>query len=164
MFGTSTSRLTSLILAAGFIGLAAPQMGAGPEVKRQAAGLSFHPPGFGKIQVRFGDRRRPEVVHVHNVAPCELDLSAFQSGSTVIVVANGANHESGYITRFEACDVNDRTPEITLMNTRGRDACAQVLTRFETTGSFNSRRQLSCIQVRVGDRVQEVRVVQAPRL
>jgi len=165
MFRSATSRLSSVVLAAGMVCLAAPMMGAGPELKTETRGIRFDPPGFGKIKVRFGTpQRRPEVRRHDHAAPCELELSAFQSGDTVIVVANGANRESGYVTRFEACDLHDRTPEVHLRNDRGHGHCAQVITKFEATGSFTSRRQISCIKVHVGNQCYDVRVVQTPCL
>jgi hypothetical protein len=166
MFRSNASRLSSVLLAASLVGLAAPLMGAGPEVK--LGGIQFDPPGFGKLRVRWGSgrapQRQPEIRRHDHMAPCELELSAFQSGSTVIVVARGANRESGYITRFEACDLNDRTPEVHLHNHRSHDHCAQAITRFEATGSFNSRRQITCLKVQVGHQCYDVRVVQAPCL
>jgi hypothetical protein len=163
MFRSRFSRLSSVVLAAGMVGLAAPLMGAGPEVK--IGGIRIEPPSFGRLKVRFGTpQRRPEIRKHDHAAPCELELSAFQSGNTVIVVAKGANRESGYITRFEACDLNDRTPEVHLINQRGHGHCAQMITRFEATGSFTSRRQISCLKVHVGNQCHEVRVVQAPCL
>ncbi len=165
MFGTSTSRLTRLGLVAGLTGLAVPLMGAGPEVK--VGGLSFHPPQFG-IKVRFGSPRRPEPRHEERrpefIMPCDLQLSAFQSGSTVIIVAKGTNRESGFNVHFDACNLSDRTPEVILHNDRGHGACSQVITSFEATASFTSRRSLSCIKVRIGNQCQEVRVVQTPCL
>ncbi len=165
MFRSATSRLSSVVLAAGLMGLAAPLMGAGPELKIETRGIRFDPPSFGKLKIRFGTpQRRPEVRRHDHTAPCELELSAFQSGNTVIVVARGANRESGYVTRFEACDLNDRTPEVHLVNERGHGHCAQVITRFEATASFTSRRQITCLKVRIGHDVREVRVVQTPCL
>lgn len=166
MFRSATSRLSSVVLAASLMGFAAPLMGAGPEVKVESrGGWAFNPPSFGKLKVRFGTpRRQPEIRRHDYAAPCELELSAFQSGNTVILVARGVNRESGYVTRFEACDLNDRTPEVHLINERGHGHCAQVITRFEVTGSFQACRQISCITVHVGNQCHEVRVVQAPCL
>lgn len=171
MFRHFSSRSIRVGLVAGLVGLAVPLMGAGPEVT--IGGIAFDPPGFGKFKVRIGSPRRPDNRHYeprpqprrdHFAMPCELDLSAFQSGNTVIVVANGANHESGYITHFEACELSGGTPEVHLHNHRNSDHCAHVLTRFEATGSFTSRRQISCIKVRLGDQCREVRVIQTPCL
>lgn len=166
MFRSFTSRSVRLGLVAGVAALAVPLMGAGQGPELKLGGITIDPPGFGKVKIRIGSTHRVERRPVRNdfSMPCDLELSAFQSGNTVILVAKGANRESGYTTRFEACDLSDRTPEVHLHNHRGHGHCAQVLTRFEATGSFTSRRQISCIKVRIGNDCREVRVVQAPCL
>jgi hypothetical protein len=156
----TTSRLT--LLAVGLIGAAVPLMGAGPE-SRGGVEWAFHPPVFGRVEVHFGGRQ-PErrVIRVEDVVPCDLHLSAYQSRDTVIVVAMGSNRTGGFTTTFAPCDLDDRRPEVRLVNTPGRDACAQVMTGFEVSSSFHTHHQLGCIKVRVAGQCFDVHVTQTP--
>jgi hypothetical protein len=164
MMRTTLSRLSAAALALGLVGAAAPLMGAGPEVK--VAGLTIHPPKvFGNVQIRIGDRnwgrdRDRHEKRIEEVIPCDLHFSAYQSRDTVILVATGANRTGGFTTTFAPCDLNDRTPEVRLVNTPGRDACAQALTPFEVSTSFHSRYQLGCIKVVVAGHSYDVHVTQ----
>lgn len=166
MFRTRTSRLTATALC--LVAAGAPLMGAGPDERGRGRGRDDGFSGiFGKIDIRIGQPRRPEirhveVRHVEEVMPCDLKLSAYQSRDTVIIVATGTNRSTGFQTGFQACDIHDRTPELRLMNTSSCEPCGQVMTGFEVSSSFHTRHQIGCIKVIVAGRAFDVHVVQTP--
>ncbi|MBX3377618.1 MAG: hypothetical protein KF678_11525 [Phycisphaeraceae bacterium] len=169
MFRIASTRTSRLGLVAGILGFAAPLMAAGPEIKVNFGRVTVQPPTFAHVQVRFGSPKRPDLGrHQHRrpetVIPCDLQLSAYQSGDRVIVVARGSNTSSGFITRFEACDTSGLRPEVHLVNVRGDGCYAQVMTPFDVSATVQSCRPLSCIRVRIGHQVHDVRVIQSRRL
>lgn len=166
MMRSTFTRLSAAVLGLGLVGAAAPLMGAGPEVK--AKGAAFQPPRiFGNVQIRIGDKDRGwgrgrdhRERRIEEEVPCDLHLSAYQSRDTVILVATGSNRSGGFTTTFAPCDLNDRTPEVRLVNTPARDACTQGITPFDVSSSFHSRHQLGCIKVIVAGRSYDVHVKQ----
>lgn len=108
--------------------------------------------------------RPPQVCEPVDEAPCQLEVSAYQTRDTVIVVASGANKAGGYVTTFSACDTRGRTPSLTLRNTPPAHCGTQVITPFDVTGSFRSRQRVHHITVSIAGQTRTVRVTQVPSL
>lgn len=167
MFRIASSRTSRLGLVAGILGFAAPLMAAGPEIKVNFGRVTVQPSTLGHVQIRLGSSKRPDFGRHRRheaVIPCDLQLSAYQSGDRVIVIARGTNTSSGFITRFEACDQYGGHPEVHLVNVRGDGCYAQVMTPFDISATVQSCRPVSCIRVRIGHQVHDVRVIQSRRL
>ncbi|MGD9690935.1 MAG: hypothetical protein AB7K52_08435 [Phycisphaerales bacterium] len=114
---------------------------------------------FGNGGIRFGrEHARPARAEV---APCRLELRAFQVGDQVLIIAEGENRGGGFSTFFERCDEGgSRGATIVLRNhgpARGHFG-SQHLSAFEVTGGFGVRGHLREVRVLVGDQVHCVRV------
>lgn len=104
---------------------------------------------------------RPAAAPVcREVMPCDLKLSAYQSGNTVIVIASGSNHTGGFRTTLTATDVHDGTPELVLCNLAPSGCATQCITTFESRASFETCHRLRCVKVRVAGQCLDVPVAQ----
>ena len=99
---------------------------------------------------------RPVVIQpvYAELAPRTLDLQAYQSGDTVIVLARGENTTAGFTTSLERerDGRSDGSTRITLHNVGPvRQAFrAEVCTPFSVTGGFETRERLSEIKICIG--------------
>ena len=159
-------RLIALGAPLAFLGLGASAVQADPWFR-----ISFGDHGWGR-----GHREpvcRPPVVigpeirierRPVEVVPCDLRFTAYQTGNTVLIFVSGENRSAGFTTCLAACD-DGWAPTVTLRNTAPLDNCgAQVITRFEVSGSFEARHCLQRISVRVAGQCFEVPVSQVQRL
>ena len=156
------SRLAFAAATLAAVGAAAPLMGAGPWDWRRG-------PHGREIEVRIEPRRevrvevRPQVVAIApiEVAPCDVNLTAYQSGSTIMIFATGTNLTGGYGTALRALNTRGQIPTIRLSNIAPCGYSTQCITPFSTKAALHIDRCVSKIDVLVGTRticipVQEV--------
>ena len=96
------------------VGAAVPMMGAGPWDWRRHG---------REIEVRIEPRRdvrvevRPQVCYAPiEVAPCDANISAYQSRGTIMIFATGSNRTGGFCTSIRALDTCEQTPRLRLSN------------------------------------------------
>lgn len=150
----SSSRIAMLAAPLALAGLAAPMMGAGP--RDWHFGLGRHEPRRVEVVVRA-----PAPVIVHrpvDVMPCDLRITAYQARDTVFVMVSGTNTSGGYTTSLAAVDTRDRCPRLVLRNIPGDGCGTQALTPISINAAFRADRDVSEVQVRIGDRVISVPV------
>ena len=161
-------RLIALGAPLAFLALAAPAANAEPWFH-----ITFG--DWGRRPQHREPERRPPVVITRPVSvrpeyrrpveevPCDLRFTAYQTRDTVILIATGENRSAGYATCLEVCG-DGFAPTVTLRNTTPRDACSQVISRFEVSGSFRAKDCLRTITVRVADRCFQVPVTEVRAL
>lgn len=171
------SPLGRTILSVGLLSVALPMMAAGADDECRSSGRGRWPDrdrnGYS-WQIVIGDpyRRGPrhdDFPRPHreprDEMPCELSLQAFQAGDQVILIAKGENHSRGFTTCLKACDLDDRRPEIVLVNTPPRDRCdTDGRECFEVKGSFRSHCEVREIEVKIAGECKRVSVCQIARI
>lgn len=150
----ASSRVMMAAAPLALAGLAAPMMGAGPH----DWGLGWGRREARRVEVVVGPRAPVIVRRAADVVPCDLRITAYQAHDTVFVMVSGTNTSGGYTTALSAIDTRDRCPELLLRNRPGDGCATQALTPFSLNGAFETRRSVSEIRVRVGDRVISVPV------
>ena len=162
----STTRSCIALAGASLAALAAaaPMMGAGPWDLRCS-------PWGKEIELRVEPRQdyrhnqrpeyRPQVFAPADVAPCDLNITAFQSRSTIMIFATGTNRSGGFCTSFCSLDSRDSAPRIQLHNTAPSGYANQCISPFSINAALHTDRCVSKIEILVGDHficipVQEV--------
>ncbi len=136
------------------VGAAAPLMGAGPWDWQRG-------PHGREIEVRIEPRRevrieyRPQVLAIApiEVAPCDVNITAYQSHGTIMVFATGTNRTGGFGTALRALDCRDASPRIQLSNVAPCGYTTQCLTPFSINAALHIDRCVSTIEVVSGGRV-----------
>lgn len=172
------SPLGRTILSVGLLSAALPMIAAGADDEcRTGRGRgNDRDHGHGvSWQIVFGDpyRRSPRYDDFprsrhrepRDEMPCELEFQAFQAGDQVILIAKGENHSRGFTTCLRACDLDDRRPEIVLVNTPPRDRCdTDGRECFEVKGSFRAHCEVREIEVKIAGECKRVSVCQIARI
>jgi hypothetical protein len=171
---TSHCRRIALLAApAAVLGLVAPVLAGGwagldprwsGRNDRQGGGIRIVL-GTGPLPIgRTTPACRPTPVRkpiVREVMPCDLSVTAYQSGGTVIVVAAGTNRTGGFTTTLAICGVRSGAPEVILSNSIRTDQCAtQAITPFNVHGSFTTRHRLCSLKVKVAGECLTIPVTQ----
>ncbi len=131
---------------------AAPLMGAGPWEWRSR-------PSHKEIIVCEEDR--PSIIaQPIDVAPCEIQFAAYQSRDTIMIFATGANSTGGFNTSLRALDTRGHTLRLQLCNLAPIGLATQCITPFSLNAAIHAKRGVCTIDVRVGDRLICVPVVQ----
>ncbi|MBL8759046.1 MAG: hypothetical protein JNK35_11510, partial [Phycisphaerae bacterium] len=114
--------------------------------------------GGGGIRVEIGGGHRHREVEI---VPARLEFEAFQTGSTVVVMARGHNATGGFTTYLER-EVRPGTDHVVLRNIGpGRGvACTQALSAFDCAGSFRAYGCVREVTVHVAGRAYCVPVRQ----
>lgn len=99
-----------------------------------------------------------------DVAPCELEIEAYRTGNTVLLVIRGANTSAGYSTYLTRGDTRRDGAHVVLRNTPPRRMSAAAITPFRLSASLRASSTAREVSVRVADRVHRVRIVDAPSL
>lgn len=114
--------------------------------------------GGGGVRVEIGGGHRHREVEV---IPARLEFEAFQTGSTVVVMARGHNATGGFTTYLER-EVRPGTDHVVLRNIGpGRGVpCTQALSAFDCAGSFRAYGCVREVTVHVAGRAYCVPVRQ----
>lgn len=157
-------RLALLAAPAAVLGLVAPALAGGADPRwdgrseRQVGGIRIVLGGGTRPIGRPAPVCRPVI---REVMPCDLSVTAYQSGDTVIVVATGTNRSGGFTTTLAICGARSATPEVLLGNSIRTDRCAtQAITPFNVQGSFRTRHRLCTLRVKVAGECLTIPVTQ----
>jgi hypothetical protein len=101
---------------------------------------------------------RPEIV------PSELQMAAYQSQGTVIILFSGTNACAGYSTSVQALDAGAYAPTVLLRNVPPSADYGYAATPFALSASLHVNHPLSTVDVRVAGQVYRVPVVAAATL
>jgi hypothetical protein len=171
MFRVLNRKSMMVVAAAAVLGATAPMLADGPWF-----GVRLGGPDRDRWQTRRPQARPPVVVHPPRAphsphshrpveeAPCELTMTAYQAGDTVILIARGTNRAAGFVTSLLACASHAGTPEVTLSNSAPAHCGAEVHTAFEVSGSFRSHRAIHTLDVHVAGVCHHVHVCQVGRM
>lgn len=173
MFRVASGSIRHTLIAAGLAVGALPMMAAGPSGddtcgrrdRGRDRGWSWNiviGDDYDRYPRRDDRPSRPMRCPEEEV-PCALTFHAYQSGDEVIVIAVGENRGGGYTTCWRAGDLDDRRPELVLMN-RPPECWCEGQRRFEIRGSFRTRRCVDEIDVIVAGECHRVRVCQVDRI
>jgi hypothetical protein len=149
-----TSRITArrVALAAVAVALVTPIVEADSWWKRDRGGRG----GGIVIQPRIVIGGRHHHGPARDMMPMDLKIEAYRSRDTVMLFVTGSNRTSGFTTALTGCDTAGWSPTVTLRNTPGQGACADVCTAFSLNAALRLTRNAHCIQVRVADRTIDV--------
>jgi hypothetical protein len=166
-------RLALLAAPAAVLGLVAPALAGGADPRwdgrsdRQGGGIRIVLGGGSLAIGRSAPACRPVTPPpirrpvIREVMPCDLSVTAYQSGDTVIVVATGTNRSGGFTTTLAICGARSASPEVLLGNSIRTDQCAtQAVTPFNVQASFRTRHRLCTLKVKVAGECLTVPVTQ----